>query len=58
MGVPTDEGMNEVTALQDGAAVVETIYGRKMISLVAIRTATQKAAISAGTIMKSFMKGR
>jgi hypothetical protein len=44
--------------MQDKAGIGQMIYGRKIVPLLRLRTATQKTAISAGTTLKSFIGGR
>jgi hypothetical protein len=50
--------MYEVAVMQDKAGIGQMIYGRKIVPLLRLRTATQKTAISAGTTFKSFIGGK
>jgi hypothetical protein len=47
--------MYEVAVMQDKAGIGQMIYGRKIVPLLRLRTATQKTTISAGTTFKSFI---
>lgn len=47
--------MHEVVETQDSARVEQTIYGTNIIPRLEIKTTTQKATISAGTICKTFI---
>jgi len=47
--------MHEMVETRDSARVEQTIYGTNIIPRLEIKTATQKATISAGTICKIFI---
>jgi hypothetical protein len=50
--------MYEAAVMQDKAGIGQMIYGRKIVPLLRLRTATQKTAISAGRTFKSFIGGK